>query len=189
MKHFGWIVLVACACLWPGDFVYASTPSQEISVFDGFVGQARLLSPTAEVAIAWPEEGERRKWFPQQPKDFILLKVSHPQGHSFHFVTRQPARQARGKGKAFYHFTLKGTTLVSWDLKMNLGRKVPSRWLQKPKAVKARRSQWLEISRAEQDLDFVISDAVLKHYPPMSIQQKKASMALVEQAAAELGRK
>lgn len=185
MKRGWWFLIVACACLWPGDFAFCASPEQEIAVFSG---QASDLTLTAEVVLAWPEEGERRKWFPEQPKDFILVKVSSSAGHRFHFVVRQPARQARGKGKAYYRFKLAGSP-GPWTLKMDLGRKVQSRWLKKPKAMKVRKSQWLEQARAEQDLSFSISDAVLKHYPPMSIKQKKASMALVEQAAGELGRK
>jgi hypothetical protein len=178
----------ACACLWLAG-VSVSAP---VAVPVPSVPETVLpLSGSAQVTLAWPDEGERRRWFPERGKAFVLLRLDRvAEGdHQFLFLEREPFSEPWAKSKARYRFRATGPDRP-WDFSLDLGRRIPAHWLKLPKGSKLKKGQWLKLSAdPDQSLDFAISDAVLKHYPPMSFRQKKASRALVEAAAKEMGRK
>jgi hypothetical protein len=211
MKTFKAILFACALTLAAGDFVWAApAAAQPPFVIDLMSGMsaisATVQSASATVQLAWPEEGERRKWFASQETGLLLARVQtlcrfegEKENHllssfvALHLSPRTAIKAGRkvpvGRGKQAWSFVLKGPA-VPWELTLDLGRSVPARWIQmKPGPGKFQKEQRLNLTMREQQLGLSISDAVLRHYPPMSLKQKKASLVLVEQAAKDLGAK
>jgi hypothetical protein len=101
-----------------------------------------------------------------------------------------------GQGKATYHLLLDleaGPSQACGPLlELDLGRKVPSRLIKtQPAELKFKRLQsltWCLPPAGARQVEFEISDAVLKTYPPLTLRQHEASQRVVHALAQALGR-
>ncbi len=86
-RHLAAFLLLACACLWSaGEPVFAASAGkpgplvESVCLAPGLVsappgGSLEALSVSARARLAWMQEGERRRYFPDQEPDSLLLRV------------------------------------------------------------------------------------------------------------------
>jgi hypothetical protein len=249
------ILIIACGLLAAGEAVFGA-PAGSIPAFPRLTleeGAGLKVSASAQATLAWLQEGERRRYFPEMPSGAALVMVESEQeirsgahaasgdvllgdegplergslqvsgaegdfsmkalarglrfrlgpGSLFRLRSRwlaplyaRPAVAHLGQGKAAYHLILDleaGPSPACGPLlELDLGRRVPSRLIKtQPADLEFKRLQsltWCLPPAGARQVEFEISDAVLKTYPPLTLRQHEASQRVVEALAQALGR-
>lgn len=247
--------ILACALLAAGEAVLGA-PTGSIPAFPRLEleeGAGLKVSASAQATLAWLQEGERRRYFPEMPQGAVLVMVESEQeiragrsaatgdvllaeegplergsvqvagaegdfsmkalarglrfrlgpGSLFRLRSRwlaplyaRPAVAHLGQGKSAYRLVLDldaGPTPACGPLlELDLGRKVPSRLIKTlPANLEFKRLQsltWCLPPAEARQVEFEISDAVLKTYPPLTLRQHEESQKVVDALARALGR-